>query len=86
MILNGEVNVCKYSLGGNETLYSKLTTHEVFNLEVSCTPSKKSFYNIYATKPTFFLKIDNKQLFEEKVMEKKKRNKLIYEKIKIKPS
>ena len=73
LILNGEVNVCKYSLGGNETLYSKLTIHEVFNLEVSCTPSKKSFYNIYATKPTFFLKIDNKQLFEESIFTNEER-------------
>ena len=36
--------------------------------------------------PIAFKRERDKQLFEEKVMEKKKRNKLIYEKIKIKPS
>lgn len=36
--------------------------------------------------PIAFKREREKQLFEEKVMEKKKRNKLIYEKIKIKPN
>ena len=36
--------------------------------------------------PIAFKRERDKQLCEEKVMEKKKRNKLIYEKIKIKPS
>lgn len=62
IILEGEVNVCKYCPDGSESLLSKLQTHEVFALDILCTPSQNSFYNVYTTKPSFILKIDKKTL------------------------
>ncbi|WP_434798807.1 Crp/Fnr family transcriptional regulator [Terrisporobacter vanillatitrophus] len=62
IILEGEVNVCKYCPDGSETLLSKLQTHEVFALDILCTPSQNSFYNVYTTKPSFILKINKKTL------------------------
>lgn len=64
VILEGEVNVCKYCPDGSETLLSKLQTHEVFALDILCTPSQNSFYNVYTTKPSFILKINKKTLEE----------------------
>ena len=36
----------------------KVAVHEVFNLDVISTPTKRSFRTVYATKPSFILKID----------------------------
>ncbi|MCC3862776.1 Crp/Fnr family transcriptional regulator [Terrisporobacter petrolearius] len=62
VILEGEVNVCKYCPDGSESLLTKLQTHEVFALDILGTPSQNSFYNVYTTKPSFILKIDKKIL------------------------
>lgn len=58
LVLEGEVNVSKYCPDGSESLLSKLKTNEVFALDIVCTPSKKSFYYAYTSKPSFILKID----------------------------
>ena len=55
---DGELNICKYSPNGNEILLEKVAVHEVFNLDVISTPTKRSFRTVYATKPSFILKID----------------------------
>lgn len=68
LVLEGEVNVCKYCPDGSESLLSKLKTHEVLGLDILCTPSQNSFYYAYATKPSFILKIDKKILEKEKVI------------------
>lgn len=65
LILDGEINVCKYAPSGSESLLSKLGIHEVFALDVLCTPSRRSFYNAYASKPSFILKIDQGILDKE---------------------
>lgn len=71
VILEGEVNVCKYCPDGSETLLSKLQTHEVFALDILCTPSQNSFYNVYTTKPSFILKINKKTLKESMFLSQK---------------
>ena len=58
LVLDGELNICKYSPNGNEILLEKVAVHEVFNLDVISTPTKRSFRTVYATKPSFILKID----------------------------
>ena len=54
LVLDGELNICKYSPNGNEILLEKVAVHEV----VISTPTKRSFRTVYATKPSFILKID----------------------------
>lgn len=78
LILEGELNVCKYSPDGSESLLSKLSTHEVFALDILCTPSKSSFYYVYTTKPSFILKIDKKILEKSEILPDKYSSK-IYE-------
>ena len=34
LVLDGELNICKYSPNGNEILLEKVAVHEVFNLDV----------------------------------------------------
>lgn len=58
LVLDGELNLCKYLPGGNEILLEKISLHEVFNLGVISTLTKISFNTIYATKPSYILKID----------------------------
>lgn len=80
IILDGELNVCKYSPDGSESLLSKLTTHEVFALDILCTPHKNSFYYVYTTKPSFILKIDKKILEKSEILPNEYSSK-IYENI-----
>ena len=76
LVLEGEVNVCKYCPDGSESLLSKLKTHEVFGLDILCTPSRNSFYYAYATKPSFILKIDKKILEKGKVISEEDTSKI----------
>lgn len=80
LVLDGEVNVCKYSPDGSESLLSKLSAHEVFALDIVCTPSKISFYYVYTTKPSFILKIDKSILGKSRVLSEENASK-IYENI-----
>lgn len=68
LILSGEVNSCKYSSNGNEILLSKLEDHEVLGLDITCTRSKKSLYDVYASKPSFLLKFDYNLFHREDVL------------------
>lgn len=80
LVLDGEINICKYSPDGSESLLSKLRSHEVFALDIIFTPSKKSFYYVYATKASFILQIDKNILEKSKILSKEDRSK-IYENI-----
>lgn len=68
LILDGEVNVCKYCPDGSESLLSKLQSHEVLALDILCTPSKSSFYYAYAVKPSFILKVDQRILEKNEIV------------------
>lgn len=76
LVLDGEINICKYIPDGSESLLSKLKSHEVFALDIICTPSKKSFYYVYASKPSFILKIDKNILEKSKVLSQEDRCKI----------
>ena len=76
LVLEGEVNVCKYCPDGSESLLSKLKTHEVVGLDILCTPSQNSFYYAYTTKPSFILKIDKKILEKGKVISEEDTSKI----------
>lgn len=80
LVLDGEINICKYSSDGSESLLSKLKSHEVFALDIICTPFKKSFYYVYASKPSFILKIDKNILEKSEVLSQEDRHK-VYENI-----
>ena len=53
-----------------------MKTHEVFGLDILCTPSRNSFYYAYATKPSFILKIDKKILEKGKVISEEDTSKI----------